>query len=81
MMVAVQVSVSKSENERPEHYQPLIKGDSGMKEGKMNHRKLMCWLLGHRFHTLFHQFIHDRSIVGTIKCERCGYQEDFQYDL
>ena len=31
MMVAVQVSVSKSENERPEHYQPLIKGDSGMK--------------------------------------------------
>jgi transcription elongation factor Elf1 len=42
--------------------------------------KFLCYWFGHKFHTLFHKTLHERSIIGTIKCSRCGYQEDFQYD-
>ena len=44
-------------------------------------RKVICSLFGHKYHTLFHERINERSVIGTIKCARCGYQEDFQYDL
>jgi len=41
---------------------------------------LLCKLFGHKFHTMT-QIFDGRSQFGHIKCARCGYEEDYQYDI
>lgn len=46
---------------------------------KLKFQKLLCFILGHRFHTMT-QIWNGRSQFGHVKCTRCGYCEDYQYD-
>ena len=49
-------------------------------------QRILCFIFGHKFYTvaLDNRHIFDgtpRSFFGTYTCQRCGYQEDWQYDL
>lgn len=42
-------------------------------------KKHMCFKNGHNMFKLCEKD-NGRSIFGTHKCSKCGYEEDFQYD-
>jgi len=46
-------------------------------------KKLLCKIFGHKFYSValnnFH--INGSSWFGIYYCQRCGYEEDWQYDL
>ena len=49
-------------------------------------QRILCYIFGHKFFTvaLDNRHIFDgvpRSFFGTYKCQRCGHEEDWQYDL
>lgn len=84
------------ENTKPYESSPLIqklfdnikKGLIELKQkeidnAKKNHYPLqkdhICFKAGHNFFKLFEDKNHQSS-WGTIKCSRCGYTEDYQYD-
>ena len=46
-------------------------------------QKLLCYIFGHRYYSPVLSNVEQggRSYFGTYKCQRCDYQEDWQYDL
>ena len=46
-------------------------------------QKILCYLFGHKYYTVpLNNFQnYGTSYFGTYKCQRCGHQEDWQYDL
>lgn len=42
-------------------------------------QKIICFFFGHRYHTMS-QIDNGRSQFGHVKCSRCGYEENYQYD-
>ena len=46
-------------------------------------QKLLCKIFGHKYYTVPLNNFHNNgsSYFGTYICQRCGYTEDWQYDL
>jgi predicted nucleic-acid-binding Zn-ribbon protein len=42
-------------------------------------RKLLCYLFGHRL-LVVTRIDNGTSVFGHMKCQRCGYEEMYQYD-
>jgi predicted nucleic-acid-binding Zn-ribbon protein len=43
-------------------------------------RKILCFIFGHKF-VVITQITTSQSQFGHIRCSRCGYEEQYQYDF
>lgn len=43
-------------------------------------QQFICLIFGHKYHTMT-QIYNGQSQFGHVKCARCGYTEDYQYDI
>lgn len=61
----------------------IMKVQLGPGAMKTKFQKLLCFIFGHKYYSVALNDIQQggSSYFGTYKCQRCNYQEDWQYDL